>query len=219
MLKKIDYADNMNDQINDQQWISAFKNLGIFLVFASSHIVLARPWYKQIAQKYFYSFKFERSVYVGVAALCLHSLIHFWSPMPIIYQVKNPLLNLILGKIIPSIGFILLMAASFQIDHFEMFGLKQSMEMEIPKFVFGLYGFYKVVRHPIMTGFLILVNINRVISYGRLLLALMIDLFIVVGVFKFEEPLLVQEFGKKYSNYQKNVSAFFPVGKKSRKSD
>lgn len=200
----------IDSPVREVMVVAALKNFGIFLGFAIAHILFARPWYKKLSEKYFYAFKYERSVYNLQSSALLHTLMVYWSPMPVLYEIKDPMVELILGKIIPTVGFLFLFISTFQIDHFELFGLKQALELEIPEITFKTNGFYKYVRHPMMTGFMIFVNFHNIISFGRILLALMIDIFIVYAVYKYEEPELVKILGKKYSDYQKNVSAFVP---------
>lgn len=192
---------------------AALYNFGIFLGFGISHVVFARPAFKDFMAKYFYGKKYERAIYLVQSGVFLHLMMVYWSPMPLFYSFKDQRIALFLEKILPTIGFFIIFLSTFQIDHFELFGLKQAMEMEIPKLTFVTNGFYRFVRHPIMTGMLLLLNSNALKSYGRLLLAGMMDLFLLIAVFMFEEPELVKALGKKYSNYQKTTPAFIPFTK------
>jgi protein-S-isoprenylcysteine O-methyltransferase Ste14 len=98
-------------------------------------------------------------------------------------------------------------------DYINVAGLKQAWEIQIPKISFVQTGFYKYVRHPVMTGMFLVINANAFKSYGRLLLAVIMDLFILITVGMFEEPELVRTLGEKYTNYQNSTPAFIPFTK------
>jgi protein-S-isoprenylcysteine O-methyltransferase Ste14 len=192
---------------------AALWNLSLFLLFAMAHVLFARYRFKQFLEKYFYGYKFERSMYLVQSGLLLQLMMMYWAPMPLLYSHKYAELELFLEKILPTIGFIIIVVSTFQIDHFELFGLKQAWEIQIPKVSFVQTGFYKYVRHPVMTGMFLVINANAFKSYGRLLLAVIMDLFILIAVGLFEEPELVRTLGKKYTNYQNSTPAFIPFTK------
>jgi protein-S-isoprenylcysteine O-methyltransferase Ste14 len=189
---------------------SALINIGLFLAFGISHVVFARPSFKQFIMYYAYGKRFERSMYLVQSSVLLQLMMVYWTPMPLLVSFQHEKLVLFLEKILPGIGFFIIFLSSFQIDHFELFGLKQAFAIEIPKTTFATNGFYKFVRHPIMTGMLLLTNSYAFKSYGRLLLAGMTDIFVLIAVFMFEEPELVSTLGETYSNYQKTTPAFIP---------
>lgn len=72
-------------------------------------------------------------------------------------------------------------------------------------------GFYKYVRHPIYTGYII-------VTLCLLILDFSLIQFIVSTMYIFlfyiratrEETLLISFFGKEYSDYKKNTGKFFP---------
>ena len=72
-------------------------------------------------------------------------------------------------------------------------------------------GFYKIVRHPIYTGFLFLFIGNTIIvgDYRGI-----ISVLIVLGSFWFkiikEEKLLTVIFGNEYIEYKKRTKALIP---------
>ena len=121
-----------------------------------------------------------------------------------------------------------MLTSTLPFDHFELFGLRQGLKMgSILRFVpFGLVksGHYALVRHPLMTGFLIMAFCPLELTVGRLLIAGIIGLYIYVSIFLkrilqkalqvavkfFEEPDLAKKFGSEYETYQKSTPAFFP---------
>ena len=76
--------------------------------------------------------------------------------------------------------------------------------------------FYRLVRHPIMTGFIIGFWATPVMSLGHLLFAIATTGYIYVAVKYFEEKDLVKSIGPEYIKYQQRVGMLLPyVGKKS----
>jgi len=73
--------------------------------------------------------------------------------------------------------------------------------------------FYKFVRHPIMTGFMIAFWATPTMTSGHLLFAAVTTIYMIVGVKFFEERDLKKEIGDAYGDYQKRVSMFFPFPK------
>lgn len=72
-------------------------------------------------------------------------------------------------------------------------------------------GIYKIVRHPIYTGFLLLFTGNCIIVGDyRGIIAVLIVFFSFWFKIKKEEKLLIETFGEKYSEYKKQTKALIP---------
>ena len=127
-----------------------------------------------------------------------------------------------------AIGVFWLLTSTFAIDHFELFGLRQGLKMgNFARFVpdgFVTIFHYRLVRHPIMTGFFIMLFSIVEFTAGRVFIAAFVSSYILVCVFlimllkkkfKFaikylEEPNLLAEIGQTYENYMKTTPAFIP---------
>ncbi|KAJ3305231.1 hypothetical protein HDV03_001829 [Kappamyces sp. JEL0829] len=191
-------------------------NSVLLAVFVLTHSLMARPVFKQVVTRLLYNNEVERSIYVFVAALELHLLMALWKPLPqLIYVLPPPLSNLAFWG--PVIGYASVVFASFNIDHFHLFGLTQSLGLAHDS-SFRVTGLYRVVRHPIMTGLLVSYWFVPTMSVGRLLFNVVISSYIVVAVLYLEEKELVKEFGKKYENYMKTTPALWPNFGSSKKS-
>jgi protein-S-isoprenylcysteine O-methyltransferase Ste14 len=103
------------------------------------------------------------------------------------------------------------------ISHFELFGLKQvydnmkGNDAAAPPFQVNF--FYKIVRHPLMVGFIIAFWATPHMTLGHLIFALATTGYIIIAVTFFEEPDLKKAIGKEYEDYQKEVPMFVPFSK------
>jgi protein-S-isoprenylcysteine O-methyltransferase Ste14 len=111
------------------------------------------------------------------------------------------------------LGWGVLLLATFLINHFELFGLRQGfaqlMGSTIPEPEFRTPFLYKHVRHPIYLGFLLSFWATPEMSLGHLLFAAGSTGYILVGVW-FEERDLVAHFGERYRAYRGQVGMLFP---------
>mmetsp|Transcript_4238 Transcript_4238/g.11846 ORF Transcript_4238/g.11846 Transcript_4238/m.11846 type:complete len:264 (-) Transcript_4238:165-956(-) len=179
------------------------------LAFAITHIIMARRWFKQAMERNIYGDRFERSIFVLVASVCFHWMMATWKPVNnLVVGVPAPLSNLLLLG--PFLGCLVVLLSSFNLDHFHLFGLKQSLGLRADLSFSATY-FYAVVRHPLMLGFFIAFWSTPMMTYGHLLFAVTTSVFIIFTVYVFEEPDLVKALPVEYPHYQKNVWAFCPL--------
>ena len=127
-------------------------------LFAIQHSVMARPafkrWWTRLVPP-----AVERTTFVLFASLALLLLYWQWRPMTdIVWSVTDPL-GAIMLEVISWIGWTVVLASTFMINHFELFGLRQVLarllRQELPPAKFKTPMLYKSVRHPIYLGFLI----------------------------------------------------------------
>jgi protein-S-isoprenylcysteine O-methyltransferase Ste14 len=204
--------------------VGAALSINIFLVsvFAIQHSVMARPAFKRIWTRVIPR-AIERSTYVLLSSLALILLMAFWKPVPtIIWDVRNSSLGTgIIG--IQIAGWFIVLASTFMIDHFDLVGIRQVYcafrQQELNRGRFRKRFFYKLVRHLIMTGFLIAFWATPMMTIGHLIFSLGMTIYIYVAVKIFEERDLIIEIGQPYIDYQSEVGPFFPgIGKRAANS-
>lgn len=187
-------------------------NLSLLLLFALQHTVMARQGFKSWLARYI-PITVERSTYVLLSSLVLMLMFWLWQPMPTpVWTVETSLLRVMVSATF-WLGWVLVLVATLLISHFELFGLKQAIDRyrnAVPRVhAFKTPGLYKVVRHPLYLGFLIVFWATPDMSAGRLLFALGMSAYLFIGV-HFEERDLVVLFGEQYRCYQKRVGMVLP---------
>lgn len=193
-------------------------NVILLGLFAVQHSVMARPafkawWTKMVPEPV------ERSTYVLFASLLLALLCWQWRPMPAeVWSVTDPS-GILIVQIIFFLGWGVLLASTFMIDHFDLFGLRQVFIFATGKtrgdLEFKTTGFYRHVRHPIMLGFIIAFWAAPVMSVGHLVFTVGTTAYIFIGI-AFEERDLLVALGEPYRAYKMKVSMIIPMpGKKS----
>jgi methanethiol S-methyltransferase len=193
-------------------------DVGLIALFGVQHSLMARAGWKQWWTSIIPP-ALERSVYVLSSSCVLLALFWFWQPIPtVIWRIDNPLFRAgVYGVCLLGWGIVFL--ATFQIDHFELFGLQQVWrairEQPPVKATFRRPFLYRFVRHPLMVGFLLAFWATPLMTFDRLLFALGMTFYILIGV-SFEERSLRRELGSVYEQYQAETPRLLPFGKPSR---
>jgi protein-S-isoprenylcysteine O-methyltransferase Ste14 len=181
-------------------------------LFAIQHSVMARPAFKRMWIRIVPPF-LERSTFVLASDLVLIVLFWQWRAAPaVVWNVHNNAIATLLWVIFFA-GWTLVVAATFMIDHFDVFGLRQvwfnfrSLQYTDPPF--GTNWAYRYLRHPMMLGFLIAFWATPAMSLGHLLFALASTGYILIAI-RFEEHDLIGFIGEAYKEYRRQVPMLLP---------
>jgi len=182
-------------------------------LFAVQHSVMAREGFKRLWTR-LVPRPVERSTYVLFASLVLLALYWQWRPLPEpVWTVQNQMGATALNAVF-WLGWALLLASTFMINHFELFGLTQvfsrllGKELPVPTFHTPLL--YRHVRHPIYLGFLLAFWATPSMTVGHLLFAVATTGYILIAI-QLEERDLVRQFGDQYRRYRQHVAMLVPV--------
>lgn len=188
-------------------------NLAFVLLFGVQHAIMARPAFKRRWTQIIHPAA-ERSTFVLLAGGIMALTLWLWQPLTsTVWSIENATLaGLVRG--LGALGWVYMVGASFAIDHFELFGLKQvwrnfrgAEPREVPMVSRLMYRFD---RHPLMTGVLLGLWAQPSMTLDRLVLALGFTCYIVAGV-TIEERTLVQQHGEAYRAYRRRVGALVPL--------
>lgn len=181
-------------------------------VFALQHSIMARPAFKR-AWTRIVPEEAERSTYVLFATAALALVCWQWRPLPApVWSVRHHLVREIILAI-SWCGWAMLLLSTFLISHFHLFGLSQGFTRLLRRAqsppVFATPFFYKWMRHPIYTGFILAFWAAPRMSRGHLLFAGLATGYIFVGIW-FEERDLIAQFGERYRGYRQSVGMLIP---------
>ena len=186
-------------------------DLLLIALFGLQHSVMARPAFKRWITQWLPA-PIERSTYVLTGSLMLVLLFWQWRPIPAtLWHVEGGLAAFLWTLF--AVGWVTALVSTFLINHFDLFGLRQTWmnlrDRPLKPMVFRTILLYRLVRHPLMLGFLLAFWFTPSMSAGHLLFALGMTMYILVGV-HYEERDLVRALGKEYVQYRRSTPAFVP---------
>jgi len=191
-------------------------NVVLLGLFAIQHNVMARPWFKKWWTRVI-PHAVERSTFVLFASLLLILLYWQWRTMSgVVWSVESVIGRNILQALF-WIGWLTVLLSTFMINHFDLFGLRQVFlnlrGQAYRPLEFKTSGLYKLVRHPLMLGFIIAFWATPTMTTGHLVFAIITTVWILISI-QLEERDLIKFHGEDYQKYRKETSMLLPIPKK-----
>jgi methanethiol S-methyltransferase len=154
-------------------------------VFAVQHSVMARPAFKR-RWTMLVPTHVERSTYVLASTAAMALLLWQWRPIPaVVWDVSAPTARAVLWLVYAA-GWVWALSMTYAIDHLDLFGLRQvarhlrGFATSTPSFAVPFP--YRLVRHPMMIGFMVAFLATPTMTVGHLLFAGLGCAYILVGV-------------------------------------
>jgi len=187
-------------------------DIGLLGLFAVQHSGMARRGFKRWVTKWMPA-PIERSTYVLLSSLVLILIFWQWRPLPgTVWDVQTPWAYWLL-YVVFAFGWFMVLTSTFVIDHFDLFGLRQTWlkargrDYTPPEFKDHLY--YRLIRHPLLFGFVVAFWAIPRMSVGHLLFAVATTAYMLFAI-QLEERDLISAYGEDYRRYRKEVPMLCP---------
>ena len=192
--------------------VSLLVDVGLLCLFALQHSVMARPAFKRLLTRVI-PVAIERSTYVLASSLALLLLFWQWRPLGgVIWDVQNQAGRTMLHGGF-AFGWLLVLLATFLINHFDLFGLRQVwMRLRgqpASELRFVTPFLYRIVRHPLYVGWLFTFWSAPTMTVTHLFFAMVTTAYILVAI-RFEERDLMR-MHPEYAEYRKQVPMLIPA--------
>jgi len=176
-------------------------NALLFAAFALHHSVLARSGAKRLVSRMIGT-RLERAAYVWIASLLAITMCALWQPVAgLLYTMKAwwqvPFWA------VQALGAAVIVSAVRVIDPLELSGIRQAAGQAATG-SFRIVGPFRIIRHPIYLGWMLLVFGTPTMTANRLLFAAMSSLYLILAI-PWEEWSLVEDHGDRYRDYQRLV--------------
>ncbi|MFL6300622.1 MAG: methanethiol S-methyltransferase [Terriglobales bacterium] len=184
---------------------------GLLALFALQHSIMARVWFKK-AWTRIVPEPVERSTYVLLSSVAMILLFWKWQPIAgVVWEVTNTPARVAVLTFYAA-GWVILFAATFLINHFDLFGLRQVWlyltGRPYTQLKFRTPGMYRFVRHPLYVGWLLIFWSAPVMTTAHLVFAIATTAYIFVAI-QFEERDLAR-FHPEYRHYRREVPMIVP---------
>jgi methanethiol S-methyltransferase len=187
-------------------------NVLLLGLFALQHSVMARPafksWWTRLVPR-----TVERSTYVLLASLVLLLLFWQWRAIPVILWDVAWLPGRVALWVLFAAGWVLVLVSTFLINHFDLFGLRQVYlawkRKPYSDVEFHESLLYRLVRHPLMLGFMVAFWATPTMTAGHLLFAVVTTAYMLIAI-QLEERDLNALLGEGYRDYRNRVPMLVP---------
>lgn len=187
-------------------------NVLLLGLFAVQHSGMARPAFKRWLTRMIPE-PMERSTYVLASNVAMIALFAFWQPMGgTVWSIDNATAQAVIYSVFAA-GWLLVLYATFLINHFDLFGLRQVWLCLRGKpyttLDFNEPSLYRVVRHPLYVGWITLAWATPDMTVSHLLFAAGVTGYILIAII-FEERDLITIHGDAYVDYRRRTPMLIP---------
>lgn len=195
-------------------------NIGLLVIFALQHSGMARPRFK-VWMSHFVPHEANRSTYVLMSSIAMIVMMAFWQPLGgVVWSIDIMIIRQVIMTVY-FVGWALMIWATYLIDHFELFGLRQAWcqfrnaapcrepDFETP-------AAYKYMRHPIYAGWLVVLWASPVMTISHLVMAVGLTIYVLFGI-QLEERELERRL-PYYEQYRRKVPMLLPSWRRRLRS-
>jgi protein-S-isoprenylcysteine O-methyltransferase Ste14 len=184
---------------------------GLLALFAIQHSVMARKSFKRMLTRIIPE-SAERSTFVLASNAALALLFWLWQPLGgSIWKIESTGGRAVMYAAY-AFGWALVLVATFVINHFDLFGLRQAWRAFQNKpqtaLPFTAPLLYRIVRHPLYVGWFFVFWGTPDMTITHLFFAAMTTAYILVAI-QFEERDLVKDH-PEYAVYRRQVPMVIP---------
>jgi protein-S-isoprenylcysteine O-methyltransferase Ste14 len=115
----------------------------------------------------------------------------------------------VLAMLVQVLGAAFLVWGLLVTDVWDFIGLRQALGQTNREEKLVLTGPYRLVRHPLYTGGLLVIWFAPLMTWNGLVFNLLVTLYLYIGA-RFEERKLRRIFGEAYAAYQQQVPMLLP---------
>lgn len=190
---------------------AAVFDAALLAIFAVQHSVMARPAFKRrwttVVPRHV-----ERASYVLLSSAALALAFWQWRPIPaVVWDVSAPGVRALVWTTYAA-GWAWVLAMTFAIDHLDLLGLRQVARrlrgLDESEASFAVPWPYRIVRHPMMLGFIVAFLASPTMTVGHLLFAALGCGYVLVGV-RVEERDLATDL-PEYAAYAATTPRLMP---------
>jgi protein-S-isoprenylcysteine O-methyltransferase Ste14 len=191
-------------------------NITIFALFALQHSLFARTRVKRRVARLIDA-RLERSAYVWISSALLVGVCVGWRPIPgVLYRADGVVRGVLFA--VQAAGVLLVLKGAGVIDALELAGIRQvmsdrpappeggtSVAPDVPPHSpLQIRGPFRVIRHPIYAGWMLMVFAVPTMTANRLLFAAISSAYLILAI-PWEETSLFEAHGDRYRAYQRTV--------------
>jgi protein-S-isoprenylcysteine O-methyltransferase Ste14 len=187
-------------------------DIGLIVLFGLQHSIMARSGFKNWLVKHIPKAA-ERSTYVLASTLALILLVILWQPIPLIIWDFKSTLGKALTYGLYCAGILGILITSFQLNHFDLFGLRQvylyllDRQYSHPRFVRSFL--YRWVRNPMHTATITFFIATPRLTLGHLILSIGMTVYTLIGL-HYEERDLAHALGETFHTYRRKTPSLLP---------